>query len=127
MGVIFEYLNKKSIMVKADKKRIEQVIYNLLNNALNYTGDDKKIIIKVINMKKTVRVAIIDTGKGIPEEELNHIWDKYYKIDKTYSRTQIGTGIGLSIVKNILMKQDLPFGVTTSKDGSIFYFEVNKN
>ncbi len=126
-GYNIEYLNKDSIMVSADKKRIEQVIYNLLNNALNYTGDDKKITINVVILDSTVRIEISDTGKGIADEELEYIWDKYYKIDKTYSRTQIGTGIGLSIVKNILVKQNLPYGVNSSNKGSTFYFEVKKD
>lgn len=125
-GYTIEYTNKDSIIVSADKKRIEQVLYNLLNNALNYTGDDKKVTIHVINKKNTIRIEIIDTGKGISENELNHIWDKYYRIDKTYSRVQIGSGIGLSIVKNILIHQGLPFGVTSSKKGSTFYFEIKK-
>ena len=73
-----------------------------------------------------MRIEIIDTGKGIDATELNHIWDKYYKIDKTYSRMQIGTGVGLSIVKNILTLQQLPFGVTSSNKGSVFYFEIKK-
>lgn len=126
-GYTIDYDNKDSIIVLADKKRIEQVLYNLLNNALNYTGNDKKVTIRVVDKKNNVRVEIIDTGKGIAEDELNHIWDKYYKIDKTYSRVQIGSGIGLSIVKNILTYQNLPYGVTSSKKGSTFYFEIKKN
>lgn len=125
-GYNIEYKNKKNIEVTADKKRMEQVMYNLLNNALNYTGEDKKVIINIINKENTVRIEIKDTGKGIDEAELEHIWDKYYKIDKTYSRVQIGSGIGLSIVKNILDTQQLPFGVTSTKDGSTFYFEIKK-
>lgn len=125
-GYTIDYDNNKVIKVLADKKRIEQVIYNLLNNALNYTGDNKTVKIHLIDKKDTVRVEVVDTGKGIASEELNHIWDKYYKIDKTYSRVQIGSGIGLSIVKNILMRQNLPFGVNSSKRGSTFYFEIKK-
>ena len=125
-GYTIDYENSSFIKVLADKKRIEQVMYNLLNNALNYTGDDKKVTIHVIDKKDTVRIEVIDTGKGIAEDELNHIWDKYYKIDKTYSRVQIGTGIGLSIVKNILNYQNLPYGVISTKKGSTFYFEIRK-
>lgn len=125
-GYKIEYKNKEKIEVIADKKRIEQVMYNLLNNALNYTGEDKKVTINLINKEDTIRIEIKDTGKGINESELKHIWDKYYKIDKTYSRVQIGSGIGLSIVKNILEEQKLPFGVISSTYGSTFYFEVKK-
>lgn len=125
-GYTIEYKNKQNFKVFADKKRIEQVLYNLLNNALNYTGEDKKVKVLLIDKKDTIRIEIIDTGKGIDEDELNHIWDKYYKIDKTYSRMQIGSGVGLSIVKNILTLQKLPFGVTSSSKGSTFYFEIKK-
>lgn len=125
-GYTIEYKNKQNFKVLADKKRIEQVLYNLLNNALNYTGEDKKVKVLLIDKKDTIRIEIIDTGKGIDEDELNHIWDKYYKIDKTYSRMQIGSGVGLSIVKNILTLQKLPFGVTSSSKGSTFYFEIKK-
>lgn len=121
-----KYKNKTKINVLADKQRIEQVFYNLLNNALNYTGEDRTVEINVINQENTVRIEIKDTGSGINEKELAHIWDKYYKIDKTYSRVQIGSGIGLSIVKNILDIQALPFGVVSSSAGSTFYFEIKK-
>ena len=125
-GFNIKYKNQKKINVIADKFRIEQVMYNLLNNALNYTGDDKLVEIIVTEQEKTVLIEIKDTGTGISKDDLNHIWDKYYKINKTYSRVQIGSGIGLSIVKNILDKQGLNYGVKTSSSGSTFYFEIKK-
>ena len=64
-GYEFIYENEESIMVMGDKKRIEQVVYNLINNAINYTGDDKKVYIELVNDKKKVTVKIRDTGKGI--------------------------------------------------------------
>ena len=116
------------VIVNADKKRIEQVIYNLLNNALNYTGDDKKVTVKLIDCKDYVRVEVIDTGKGIKKDELPLIFDKYYKVDKTYSRMQIGTGIGLSIVRDILKLHNVKYGVESKVGcGSTFYFELKKN
>lgn len=125
-GFNIKYKNQKKINVIADKFRIEQVMYNLLNNALNYTGDDKLVEIIVTEQEKTVLIEIKDTGTSISKDDLNHIWDKYYKINKTYSRVQIGSGIGLSIVKNILDKQGLNYGVKTSSSGSTFYFEIKK-
>ncbi|MBP3920633.1 MAG: HAMP domain-containing histidine kinase [Bacilli bacterium] len=122
-----DYQNNHSIMIKADKKRIEQVIYNLINNAINYTGNDKLVTIKVKEENNYIRVSIIDTGKGINENDLKYIWDKYYKVDKTHSRVQIGTGIGLSIVKNILINHGFNYGVNTKKNkGTEFYFDINK-
>ena len=112
-------------MVKADRKRLEQVLYNLLNNALNYTGDDKKVFVEVTKLKKKIRVNVRDTGKGIKEEDQKLIWDKYYKADKTYSRMQIGTGIGLSIVKDILELHKFEYGVNSILGkGTTFYFEI---
>lgn len=116
---------KGHIYVNADKKRLEQVMYNLINNAINYTGDDKKVYVFVREENDKVRVEVKDTGKGIKEEDLPLIWDKYYKADKTYSRITVGTGIGLSIVKNILMLHKLNYGVeSTVNEETTFYFEL---
>ena len=115
-------------LVKADIKRIEQVIYNLINNAINYTGDDKVVDIYVKNSKKTVLIEVVDTGKGIDSENLKHIWDKYYKIDKQYHRVTHGTGLGLSIVKNILELHHFKYGVESKKSkGTKFYFYIDKS
>lgn len=121
------YAEVKHAKVYADKKRMQQVMYNLINNAINYTGEDKKVIIKVIKGKQNYKVEVSDTGKGIDKEELEYIWDKYYKSDKTHSRLYLGTGIGLSIVKNILVKHNFKFGVTSIKNkGTTFYFVIKK-
>lgn len=114
-----------SVVVKADKKRIEQVVYNLINNAINYTGEDKQIYINLVDNNEYVRVEVIDTGSGIDEENLKYIWDKYYKVDKKYKRVSYGTGLGLSIVKNILINHKFNYGVETSKGkGTKFYFDI---
>lgn len=115
-----------SIIIHSDKKRIEQVIYNLISNAINYTGDDKKVIVNVINLKSSIKVEIKDTGKGIKDVDIDKIWDKYYKSEKKHKRHFIGTGLGLSIVKNILIQCGYNYGVTSSKNGSVFYFEIPK-
>ena len=118
---------KCHIYVNADKKRLEQVMYNLINNAINYTGDDKKVYVFVREENDKVRVEVKDTGKGIKEEDLPLIWDKYYKVDKKYQRNQYGTGIGLSIVKNILIQHGSKYGVNSKKrKGTTFYFELEK-
>jgi len=118
---------KKKILIKADQKKLEQVIYNLINNAINYTGTDKTVTINIIESKETIKVEIIDTGKGIAEEDIPYIWDKYYKDKKKHKRNVIGTGLGLSIVKNILENHNFEYGVTSKKDkGSNFYFKIPK-
>ena len=122
-----EYKEQKELIIKADKKRMEQVIYNLINNAINYTGDDKKVFIKVKQDKYKIRVEIKDTGKGIEKKDLEYIWDKYYKVDKTHRRVQVGSGIGLSIVKNILISHKFEYGVESKiNKGTTFYFEIPK-
>lgn len=125
---VFNFVtNKNKVMVYADKKKIEQVIYNLINNAVNYTGKDNTVTIKVTENKKNVKVEIIDTGKGIKKKDIDKIWDKYYKNDKNHKRNMIGTGLGLSIVKNIFVLHDYEYGVTSKKNhGSTFYFYVKK-
>jgi len=123
-GYIFELNIPDSIFINADKKKIEQVIYNLINNAINYTGKDNKVIINIKN-EDGILVEIKDTGKGINDEEITYIWDKYYHSKKKHKRNKIGTGIGLSIVKNILEIHNFKYGVTSIKNkGTTFYFII---
>lgn len=127
-GYEFVYsFNGKSAMIEADKKRMQQVIYNLINNAVQYTGDDKKIFIDVSESKKWIIFSVRDTGKGIKEEEIRHIWDKYYKIDKKYKRSTVGSGIGLSIVKTICENHKFLYGVDTEVNhGSKFWVKIRR-
>ena len=114
-----------SIMIKADKKKLNQVIYNLINNAINYTGDDKTVTVRVTKHKKYYLVEISDTGKGIKESEIPYIWNKYYKNDKNHQRNVVSTGLGLSIVKEILELHDYEYGVkSVLKKGTTFYFKI---
>ena len=117
---------KEEIMVNADKKRIYQVIYNLINNAINYTGDDKNVYIDIACKGKVYEVRIRDTGKGIDNSKLKFIWDKYYHNEKKHKRNEYGTGLGLSIVKNILLNHKFKYGVSSSKSGTTFYFEIKQ-
>ena len=127
-GYEFIYENEEPIMVKGDIKRIEQVVYNLINNAINYTGDDKKIYIELVNNKKKVIVKIRDTGKGIKKEDIKYIWNKYYHNEKKHKRNAFGTGLGLSIVKTILDSHNYKYGVDSKVNkGTTFYFEINKS
>lgn len=117
---------EEELKVYADKKRLEQVIYNLINNAIHYTGDDNKVTIRITKKKNTL-VEIIDTGSGISEEEIPYIWNKYYKDNKKHKRNIIGTGLGLNIVKKILEQHHFPYGVHSELGkGSTFYFEIKE-
>lgn len=114
-----------TIVIKADKNKLNQVIYNLINNAINYTGDDKLVTVRVTKHKKYYLVEIIDTGKGIKESEIPYIWNKYYKNDKNHQRNVVSTGLGLSIVKEILELHGYEYGVKSElKKGSTFYFKI---
>ena len=125
-GYEFLYEADEDVIVSADIPKIEQVMYNLINNAVNYTGDDKKITIKQINKESSVRIEIIDNGKGIEQEMLPLIFDRYYR-DKKNARETAGTGLGLSIVKEILKLHGYPFGVSSEIDkGSTFWFEIKR-
>ena len=123
----FEY-DTDNIVIRADRKKIEQVIYNLVSNAINYSKDEKIVIIKVLTVNNKIRVEITDKGKGIAEDEIKYIWNKYYKVDKQYKRNMVGTGLGLSIVKSILELHNFEYGVLSKKNkGTTFYFEIRKD
>ena len=127
-NIEFIHDNIKELVIEADKKKIEQVIYNLLNNALNYTGEDKKVIIKVVEDDKDYTIMVIDSGKGIDKKEIDHIFDRYYRSKKNHKRYVYGTGLGLSIVKNILLLHNYEYGVTSKKNkGTTFYFKIKKD
>lgn len=123
----FKFNHKdKKLIVKADKKKLEQVIYNLINNAINYTGEDNTVTINIIK-DNGIKVEIKDTGKGIKDEDLPYIWDRYYKNKKKHKRNLVGTGLGLSIVKGILEQHNFKYGVDTKlNEGTTFYFIIKE-
>jgi signal transduction histidine kinase len=123
-GYSLRFTYEKDVYVEADELKMSQVIYNLLNNAVTYTGEDKIIEIKQKVVGKYVRVEIVDTGEGIAEDKILEIWERYYKIDSKHRRAQIGSGIGLSIVKSIIEQHKGFVGVSSSNKGSTFWFEI---
>lgn len=120
-----EFNFDKEYYVFADEKRIAQVVYNFITNAINYSKDRKEIIIsQTINDNKVV-ISVKDFGIGISEDELALIWNRYYRVDKSHQRNSVGTGLGLSIVKEILDHYGYRYDVISSKDeGSTFIFEI---
>lgn len=113
------------IYVKADRTMILQVVYNLINNAINYTGDDK--FVRVVQSRENghVRISVSDTGNGIAKEDMPLVWDRYYKVDKVHKRAMVGTGIGLSIVKGVLEAHGASYGLHSKiGNGSTFWFEL---
>lgn len=138
-GIInkFEYLQETqgynllvdvdaNLYTRADEEKIGQVIYNLLGNAVNYTGDDKKVYISLKSNLSgdRIKLKIKDTGKGIAKEDLPEIWDRYYRVKETHSRPVKGTGLGLNIVKVILQNHSFDFGVDSEPGkGSTFWVD----
>lgn len=125
-NIDFQY--DQGVYVYADKVKISQVAYNLINNAINYTGEDRRVtVIQTVN-NGIVKIEVVDTGNGIREEDIKFIWDRYYKVDKTHKRAAIGTGLGLSIVKTILDMHGCQYGVESTEGvGSNFWFEIKED
>jgi signal transduction histidine kinase len=113
--------------VFADIKRIEQVFYNLINNAMFHTKENEPIEVRLTPDKGKVRVEVIDHGEGIAKEDLDHIFDRYYRGKRSDGKKGIGTGLGLSIVKSILVIHQVSYGVESEiGKGTTFWFELNK-
>lgn len=126
--LVFNHEKIKHAKIKADIVKLEQVIYNLLINAINYTGNDKKVTIFLTIENNYYHLKIQDSGKGISKKEINHIWEKYYTNKKNHKRNTYGTGLGLSIVKNILTLHHFSYGVISEKKkGTTFYIKIPKD
>lgn len=124
VSIIMEMSDEQ--LVEADAARIEQVLYNLINNAFNNTNAGGTITIRDMDNGDSVRIEVMDSGSGIPEEEINRIWDRYYKADKNIGKT-MGSGLGLAIVKAILEAHGAAYGVESKKGvGTTFWFELTQ-
>lgn len=115
----------REIYVRADRTMILQVVYNLINNAINYTGEDKYVKVVQSHGDGVVRISVTDTGEGIAKDDMPLVWDRYYKVDKVHKRARIGTGLGLSIVKGVLESHNAAYGLNSKHgEGSTFWFEL---
>ncbi len=111
-------------VLEADKARIEQVLYNLINNAFNHTEAGGSILVNARVLSNAVRFEVTDTGSGIAEEDIPHIWERFYKADKTVNK-KAGTGLGLAIVKGVLDAHHASYGVESRKGtGTTIWFEL---
>lgn len=123
-GYDIKYEPDEDRIITADMQKLDQVIYNFINNAINYTGEEKIIRIKQINKPDCVRIEVVDNGSGISKEMLPLVFDRYYR-DAKVKRAVVGTGLGLSICKEILKKHGFAFGVSSVEgEGSTFWFEA---
>jgi len=138
VSILEEKAGKKNISIKTKmaedslqvymiKEQIEQVMINLIDNAIKYTPEDGEIEIKVLEKENKVLVEVIDNGIGIPQKDQQRIFERFYRVDKARSRSMGGTGIGLSIVKHIIKSHDSEINLESeSGKGSKFWFYLKK-
>ncbi|BEP28296.1 sensor histidine kinase [Helicovermis profundi] len=127
------------IMVNADELRIEQVVINYLNNAINHVKNPKEVSVSVQNLDENTKnmyslgneevkgskiLSVFNTGESIPQSDIEKIWSSFYKVDKARTREYSGSGLGLSIVKSILDIHGLSYGVRNREDGVEFWFTI---
>lgn len=125
MGYHIHFTPDEERLVMCDVVKIEQVIYNLINNAINYTGADKQVYVRQKNTPEGVVIEVEDTGDGIEEDKIKLIFDKYYR-SENHKREVVGTGLGLSIVKAVLKLHNYDYGVrSTIGKGSTFWFRIS--
>ncbi|MBQ8323033.1 MAG: hypothetical protein IJX91_03620 [Clostridia bacterium] len=124
-GYTFEVDVEDGLYTAGDELKLGQVLYNLIGNAVNYTGEDKQVRISLKRTGERIfRFAVTDTGAGIKPEELPTIWDRYYRSSDAHKRPVKGTGLGLSIVKTVLERHCFVFGVNSEVGkGSTFYVD----
>ncbi len=122
--ITVEYMNEGPIYVWGDEFKVEEVITNYLSNAIHYALGEKIIRITMTERAGLLRVSVFNTGNPIPEDSLDKVWIKFYKVDKARTREYGGNGIGLSIVKAIMESMNRDCGVINYEDGVEFWMEL---
>jgi signal transduction histidine kinase len=122
---LFNFEHEGEVYVNADEVKIMRAFYNLLVNAVNYSGEDKTVTVRQIISRDSVRIVVADNGEGIPPADLPYIWDRYYKVAQNHKRAVTGSGLGLSIVKKIVDLHGGSYGARSDVGrGSLFWFEI---
>ena len=111
--------------VWADEYRIEEVVTNYVSNAFHHVSKSREIAVSVKKTDATVRVSVYNTGEPIPEEDLDKVWIKFFKVDKARTREYGGSGIGLSVVKAVMDAHNRKCGVINHEGGVEFWFELD--
>lgn len=124
-GIQVIYENSEPVFVWADEYQMEEVITNYVSNAIHHAAYEKKIEVAVEKKEDIARVSVYNTGEKIPEEDLDKVWIKFYKVDKARTREYGGSGIGLSIVKAIMDAHNQRCGVRNRENGVEFWFELD--
>lgn len=126
-GISVIIISPDEVQVKADEYYAEEVFNNYFTNAMNHVGGDMKIEVSVKELDDNrVIISVENTGEPIPEESLERIWEKFYKVDKARTREYGGSGVGLSIVKAIVEKMGQTYGVENTDNGVRFFFTLEK-
>lgn len=120
-----QFRQREPVYVWADEFKAEQVVRNYVSNAFNHLDGDRVVDVKIIPSGDKVKVTVFNTGAPIPEEDVPHIWEKFYKVDKAHTREYGGNGIGLSIVKAIMDSFHQEYGVKNYDNGVEFWFELD--
>lgn len=120
-----QFERAEAVEVWADEYMIEEVVTNYLTNAIHHAENEKVIDIRVRRDGEHVRVSVFNTGTPIPQEDIDKVWIKFYKVDKARTREYGGNGIGLSIVKAIMESHNKPYGVINHSNGVEFWFELD--
>ncbi len=116
---------RDQIDTMGDPNRLEQVFYNLIDNAIKYTAPGGKVRVEVARAGKKAVVKVIDNGIGIPKADQLHVFDRFYRVDKARSRDTGGTGLGLAIVKQIVLLHEGSITVSSEEEkGSTFTVEI---
>lgn len=124
-GIALTFEAKEPMYVWADEFKTEQVLTNYISNAIHYAANEKRIVITITKKEDIVRIGVFNSGNPIPEPEIEHIWEKFYKVDKARTREYGGNGIGLSIVKAIMDSFHRECGVKNYENGVEFWFELD--
>lgn len=122
---VIDFIYDDEVEIEADVNKIEQVVYNFISNAINYSGESRKIEVIQVVEDGFVTIKIKDYGIGIKPEDIDFVWERYYRVDKALQRSTQGSGLGLSIIKGILDYHGFKYGVeSTIGEGSTFYFKA---
>jgi len=119
--------SERLISVHADRAKIEQVLINLIGNAIKYGNEEGRVSVSFFDMDQNILIEVSDDGIGIPEDDLPRVFERFYRVDKSRSREAGGTGLGLAIVKHIVEAHKQSINVRSSENvGSTFYFTLKK-
>lgn len=121
--LLFETDFSEDALIPIDEDRIEQVLTNLIDNAIRHTPAEGSVTVSITNEQKFAKVQVSDTGQGIPQDDLPYVFERFYKADKARTRSKGGTGLGLAITKNIVEAHNGTISVdSVEQQGTIFTF-----